>query len=62
MQDDERWLKSRRLMQTIDQINSRMGRNKVRFAVEGLKQEWKTKFEKRSPQYTTSWDELPTVA
>lgn len=62
MQDDERWLKSRRLMQTIDQINSRMGRDKIRLGVEGLKQEWKTKSEKRSPRYTTNWNELPTVA
>jgi DNA polymerase V len=61
MQDDEQWVKRRRLMQAVDRINSRMGRNTVRFAVEELKQQWKTKFEKRSPRYTTNWSELLTV-
>jgi DNA polymerase V len=62
MQDDEKWVKRRRLMQAVDAINRRMGRNTVRFAVEELKQQWKTKFEKRSPRYTTNWNELLTVA
>jgi DNA polymerase V len=62
MQDDERWMKTRRLMRAVDQINTRMGRDTVRFAAEVLKQQWKTKFERRSPRYTTNWKELPAVA
>ncbi len=53
--------KSRRLMQTIDTINTRLG-SPIRWAAEGLDQPWKSKFKRRSLRYTTSWDELPEVA
>lgn len=62
MQDDEQWIKSRSLMQAIDRINTRMGRDTIKFGIAGLKQNWKTKFEKRSPRYTTSWSEILNVA
>jgi DNA polymerase V len=65
MLDDERWLKSRELMRVVDRVNSRLGRGTIRFAVEGLKNQqpqWQTKLEKRSPLYTTSWNDLLTVA
>jgi DNA polymerase V len=62
MQDDEKWVKRRRLMQAVDRLNRRMGRDTVRFAAAGLRQQWKTKFEKRSPRYTTNWSDLATVA
>ncbi len=52
---------SARLMQAIDTIRSRMGRGHVRYAAEGFGQPWQTKFEKRSPRYSTSWDDLPVV-
>jgi len=53
--------KSRRLMQTIDTINTR-GDSPIRWAAEGLNQPWKTRFNRRSLRYTTCWDELPEVA
>jgi DNA polymerase V len=53
--------KSRRLMKTIDTINTRSN-CPVRWAAEGLHQPWKSKFKRKSPRYTTSWDELPEVA
>jgi DNA polymerase V len=48
-------------MAVIDGINARLGSEAVRFAACGLKQRWKTRAERRSQRYTTSWDELMTV-
>lgn len=61
MQDDEKWLKSRSLMKAIDQINARMGRDTIKFGITGFKQHWQTKFDKRSPRYTTAWNEILSV-
>lgn len=62
MYGDAKWQRARKLAQVVDQINAKMGRDTVRYAVSGFKHEWKTKFEKRSQRYTTSWNELLTVA
>ena len=53
--------KSKRLMQTIDMINSRSN-TPIRWAAEGLNQPWKTKFNRLSKRYTTRWNELVEVA
>ena len=53
--------KSQRLMQAIDAINTRLN-CPLRWAVEGLNQPWKVKFNRRSYRYTTRWDELVEVA
>jgi DNA polymerase V len=53
--------KSRRLMQVIDAVNTRLN-CPLRWAAEGLGQPWKVKFNRRSYRYTTRWDELPPVA
>ncbi|HEY9823912.1 MAG TPA: DUF4113 domain-containing protein [Stenomitos sp.] len=53
--------KSDALMQVIDSINQQFGKGTIRFAAAGLKQSWSMKQEKRSPRYTTRWDELPQV-
>jgi len=53
--------KSRKLAHVLDQINGGMGTGTVRSAAEGIKQTWQTKFNQRSPRYTTRWDELPVV-
>ncbi|MDT7604052.1 MAG: polymerase [Acidobacteriota bacterium] len=50
-----------RLMQTLDRINARMGAETLRYAAAGLKREWRMLCERRSPCYTTSWDELLPV-
>lgn len=47
------------LMETIDSINEQFGKGAIRFAAAGLKQGWGMKQERRSPRYTTRWDELP---
>ena len=50
---------SRRLMDTLDRINRRMGKGTLRLAGEGVRQSWRIKSEKRTPSYTTSWKALP---
>jgi DNA polymerase V len=50
-----------RLMQVMDQINDLWGRGTLHSAAEGVEKEWKMKREKKSPSYTTRWDQLPRV-
>jgi len=47
------------LMQVMDRINTVWGRGTLRSAAEGVHKEWAMKREKKSPNYTTRWDELP---
>lgn len=53
--------RSAKLMAALDAVNDRHGRGTLVPAADGFKKEWSTKFEMRSPRYTTNWDELPTV-
>lgn len=50
-----------RLMQVMDQINANWGRGTLHSAAEGVQKDWKMKREKKSPGYTTRWDELPVA-
>ncbi len=50
-----------RLMKTIDTINSKLGKNKVSYAVAGTDQTWRNKQEKKTPAYTTNWHEILTI-
>ncbi|WP_367184078.1 DUF4113 domain-containing protein [Devosia sp.] len=50
-----------RVMAAMDAANARFGRGTVVPAAIGTKVKWATKFEMRSPRYTTRWDELPKV-
>ena len=52
------------LMDAVDACNRRFGRGAVVSAAAGLERErsWSTKFEMRSPRYTTRLDEMPVVA
>ena len=43
----------------VDQINARWGRGTLRLAREGFAQLWAMRQERRSPAYTTRWDDLP---
>lgn len=52
---------SARIMEALDGINARMGPGSLTFAAIGIRQRWKTKFNYRSPRYTTRWDELPVA-
>jgi DNA polymerase V len=53
--------KSERLMQVMDLINRKMGKETIKVASEGFKRPWKMKQENKSPCYTTNWDELLKV-
>jgi DNA polymerase V len=60
MFDAEHQERHRRLMQTLDNINSRVGDGAVVVASAGLS-EVKANSAHRSPGYTTNWNELPVV-
>lgn len=49
------------LMQALDTINARWGRSTIHFAATGLEKSWLAKSHKKSPAYTTCWQELLTV-
>jgi DNA polymerase V len=55
------------LMAAMDELNRRFGRDSVRIGSAALVsngdevRSWSTKHERRSPRYTTRWDEMPTV-
>lgn len=53
--------RSAALMQAMDTINDRFGRNTLRAGSMGTAQRWAMRSENRSPRYTTRWDELPAV-
>ncbi|PZU91258.1 MAG: SOS mutagenesis and repair protein UmuC [Pseudanabaena sp.] len=50
-----------KLMAIIDSLNRRYGSGTVRFASEGIRQDWKMRSDLRSPRYTSRWDELLVV-
>jgi len=53
--------KSKRLMQALDELNDRFGSGTLGFAAAGIKRPWRTKFKRKSPRYTTRWEELKNV-
>jgi len=53
--------RSRKVMEAIDQINGQFGAGTIRYAVAGLKQPWLMKAAKRSPKFTTTWEDIPEV-
>ncbi|MBN2589299.1 MAG: Y-family DNA polymerase [Sedimentisphaerales bacterium] len=52
--------KARRLMKVVDMINARSS-VPIRWAAEGMDRKWHVEFKRRSPRYTTNWDELVKV-
>jgi hypothetical protein len=53
--------KQQKLMETVDRLNTTMGRNTLYWAASGVNQSWTTRKDNVSPRYTTNWDELPIV-
>ncbi len=53
--------KQNSIMETIDVLNSKMGRDKVRIASQGFNRIWKLKQEQLSPCYTTRMKDIFTV-
>jgi DNA polymerase V len=56
--DDDRYERRRQLMQAVDSINSRLGRDTVQCGIYPSEGIWETRFEMRSPRYTTKWDDI----
>ena len=48
-------------MHSLDYINTSMGRNKVRLAIQGFDRKWRLKQEKLSPCYTTRFTDMLEV-
>ena len=46
----------------LDALNARFGNQKLRIAAQGFGKTWHLKQEKRSPCYTTRWDNLLTIS
>lgn len=57
----ERYRRERGLMNVLDQLNRRMGKDSVRCGLFVSKGKWVSKFGMRSRRCTTNWDELMTV-
>ena len=53
--------KSTRLTTALDAVNNRWGAGTLQYASSGITKAWKTQFHRRSPAYTTDWNELPVV-
>jgi len=55
--------RSEKLMKTLDAVNLKMGSGTLTYAATGLAgtKPWHTVFEKRSPFYTTDWNQIPNV-
>lgn len=53
--------KSSALMNTMDHINRKMGKESIKLASEGFRRPWKMKQENKSPSYTTRWGQVISV-
>jgi DNA polymerase V len=53
--------KKARAMRVVDEINERYDHQAVQFAAMGIDPTWKVLSTNRSPNYTTSWNELLTI-
>lgn len=54
--------KKSEFMTVVDKLNKKWGRNFVKLAAEGVnRKDWYMKQERKSPEYTTNWNELLTV-
>ena len=54
----------RRLMTALDTINHRFGKGKMKMASAGMagdRRGWTMKQERRTPAYTTNWDDIPVA-
>ena len=51
-----------KLMAVLDRVNQRFGRGIVRISSQDVGEEWGMRQERKSPAYTTSWSEMPSVA
>ena len=53
--------KSEKIMHSIDKINTTMGRDYIRYGIQGFNSSWKLHQERLSPCYTSRWSDLLRV-
>jgi len=51
-----------KLMAVLDRVNQRYGRGVLRISSQDAGEEWGMRQERKSPAYTTCWDDIPVVA
>lgn len=49
------------VMRLVDQINAAFGKHSIRFLAEGVERKYRAIQQRRTPRFTTSWDELLTI-
>ena len=54
-------LNNDKLMQALDELNQRYGRGAVTVSTQGAYKEWQMRQERKSPNYTTCWEDVPVV-
>ncbi|MDE2510643.1 MAG: DUF4113 domain-containing protein, partial [Elusimicrobia bacterium] len=59
--DDGRAERSRRLLKTMDLVNASLGPGTLSYGGALVSRETASRSERRSPRWTTVWDELPTA-
>ena len=61
--DNKNRNRSKKLMETLDKINIKLGTSSLKYAVQGLSEnpDWKPASQHRSKRYTTDWESLPEV-
>ena len=52
---------SEAMMHTLDAMNQRFGKGAVSIAAARTRNDWAMKRERKKPDYTTSWKELPVA-
>ncbi len=50
-----------KLMKAIDGLNSRFGRGTIKLSGGDLREDWRMKQERKSPDYTSDWTQVPVV-
>lgn len=50
-----------KLMQALDELNQRFGRGTVKVSTQGAYQDWQMRQERKSPNYTTDWRDVPVA-
>jgi DNA polymerase V len=50
-----------KLMLALDTLNQRFGRGTVKVSTQGAYAEWQMRQERKSPDYMTSWQDVPTA-
>jgi DNA polymerase V len=53
--------KQKKMLEVVDNLNVKLGRNQVKFASQGTDDKWRTRQAHCSPRYTTQWNELLVV-